>query len=227
MTIGEGAYGAQQNGFSIGDGSIAIIESYCYAARQNLANTGTAIIRRGSYGAQQNGDNDRLGMIMEEDCIGAMQCGVNYGIMSMGVGAWGAQQHGGISVQETLSGNSECTATATNNAKGAMQLFSLTNGQHAFTTTNGAASILLGAGTSSNRNAIVAGDGQESHGDGSITAGGGFYGSGGSLTGLTVGQVAGAVAIETGSAATNLWAGTAAQFAALSVTNPATVYFTW
>jgi hypothetical protein len=52
-------------------------------------------------------------------------------------------------------------------------------------------------------------------------------GSGGSLTGLTVGQVAGAAAITSGSAATNLWAGTAVQFAALSITNPATVYFTW
>jgi len=40
-------------------------------------------------------------------------------------------------------------------------------------------------------------------------------------------QLAGAAAITSGSAATNLWAGTAAQFAALSVTNPATVYFTW
>jgi hypothetical protein len=50
----------------------------------------------------------------------------------------------------------------------------------------------MGAGTASNRYSIVAGDGQESHGDGSITAGGGFYGDISGTTGLTPAQVAAA-----------------------------------
>jgi hypothetical protein len=45
----------------------------------------------------------------------------------------------------------------------------------------------------SNKQSIVAGDGQESHGNGSITAGGGFYGNGAGLTNITAAQV-GAIA---------------------------------
>jgi hypothetical protein len=41
----------------------------------------------------------------------------------------------------------------------------------------------------SNKQSIVAGDGQQSHGDATITAGGGFYGSGANLTGITPEQI--------------------------------------
>lgn len=51
-----------------------------------------------------------------------------------------------------------------------MQLLDLESGQHALTTSGGAATIGLGAVTVSNKNSIVAGDGNVSHGDGSITA---------------------------------------------------------
>jgi len=70
-----------------------------------------------------------------------------------------------------------------------VQLLDLTNGQSAVTTADGDGSILLGAGTASNRYAIVAGDDQVSHGDGSITAGGGFWGDAAGLTGITAAQV--------------------------------------
>lgn len=53
----------------------------------------------------------------------------------------------------------------------------------------GAASIGLGACRVWHNNAIVAGSGQESHGDGTITAGGGFYGPGTGLTNLTPAQI--------------------------------------
>lgn len=53
----------------------------------------------------------------------------------------------------------------------------------------GSASIGLGEVNVSHHNAIVAGDGQVSHGNGSITAGGGFYGPGTGLTDITPAQV--------------------------------------
>jgi hypothetical protein len=106
---------------------------------------------------------------IDPTAYGAAQSGqlAEMGSMSIGADATGASQNGRVME----------LASATNNARGALQLFFLGIGQKALTTLGGAASILLGAGTSSNKNAIVAGDGQVSHGDGSITAGGGFYGS--------------------------------------------------
>lgn len=61
-------------------------------------------------------------------------------------------------------------ASATNTGIAALQIFKLGTGQHALTTSGGESSFLLGAGVASNKNAIVAGDGQVSHGDGSISA---------------------------------------------------------
>ena len=60
---------------------------------------------------------------------------------------------------------------------GNLALVYLTAGETNIMTGN--ASIGLGAVTVSNDNSIVAGDGAESHGDGSITAEGGFFGPGG------------------------------------------------
>lgn len=87
--------------------------------------------------------------------------------MVIGDNAPGAEQLGGC-----------FGGSATNNATGALQLLDLGEGQQALTTAGGAASLMLGAGVSSNRNALVVGDGAASHGDGSVTAAGGFHGDG-------------------------------------------------
>jgi hypothetical protein len=79
-------------------------------------------------------------------------------------------------------------ATVTNRGKGSLLLGNLAVGQKAMITDVGHASILLGAGTVSNSQAIVVGDDQGSHGNKSVTAGSfwamgdGFFGKG---TGLT------------------------------------------
>jgi hypothetical protein len=165
-------------------------------------------ISEAAFGAQQSGYNFGGTMTMLEDCLGSQQGGYNQGIMTMGgdltVGArqfgynLGVMAMGNYAMGAQQSGRILTGATATNDAIGAMQLFDLTNGQSAVTTTNGAASLLLGAGTVSNRNSIVAGDGQASHGDGSITAGGGFFGNGSGLSGLTPSQIAGAGGVTNG-----------------------------
>ena len=76
----------------------------------------------------------------------------------------------------------------TNLGKGSLLLGNLSAGQKAVITDVGNASILLGAGTVSNSQAIVVGDGNESHGLRSVTAdsfwaaGSGFHGDGSFLT---------------------------------------------
>jgi hypothetical protein len=78
----------------------------------------------------------------------------------------------------------------TNRGKGSLLLGNLSAGQKAVITDVGNASLLLGAGTVSNSQAIVVGDGNESHGSRSVTAGSfwgmgsGFHGSGAGLTDL-------------------------------------------
>jgi hypothetical protein len=128
--------------------------------------TGVSVqgIEASAAGASQSGYNNGTQTI-GDNAYGASQSGWNEGTQTIGSGAWGAQMRGRVSV----------TDTATNNGIGAVQLLNLTTGQNALTTVDGDGSLLLGAGTVSNKYAIVAGDGQQSHGDGSITAGGGFY----------------------------------------------------
>jgi hypothetical protein len=81
-------------------------------------------------------------------------------------------------------------AMVTNRGKGSLILGNLSVGQKAVITEVGNASILLGAGTVSNSQAIVVGDGNESHGNKSVTAGSfwamgsGFFGKGTGLTDL-------------------------------------------
>ena len=154
MTIGISAFGASQNGRNEASGTL-VISNAAYGASQNGYNNGTMIIGIAAYGASQNGRNEAGGTLV------------------IGNAAYGASQWGHVAV-----------ATATNNAVGAMQLLALTNNQSALTTADGAGSILLGAGTASNRYAIVAGDGQVSYANGSITAGGGFFGVGSGITSL-------------------------------------------
>ena len=101
-------------------------------------------------------------------------------------------------------------SSATNRGKGSLLLGNLTVGQKATITDVGNASLLLGAGTVSNNQAIVVGDGMESHGSRSVTAesfwgmGSGFHGNGGGLTNLPTDLVMGGrvAAVE---ARTNVW----------------------
>jgi hypothetical protein len=174
QTIGNTVFGAQQRGNNQGTQSIV---DYAHGAQQIGVNEGTQTIGSGSYGSQQAGYNDGTRSIMGSVC-GSQQSGYNRGGQVIGVGAHGAQQRG----------SSAPTATATNNGVGAVQLLDLTAGQKALTTSGGAASLMLGAGVASNKNAIVAGDGSVSHGDGSMTASGGFWD--GSARLATVGQLA-------------------------------------
>jgi hypothetical protein len=157
----------------------------------------------GVYGRMARGYGLSL-MNIAESANGAQQSGVNAGSQTIGAGASGAQQNGAnlgmMVIGETAPGAQQYGYTApnsyaTNNGAGAVQLLDLTDGQIARTTADGDGSLLLGPGISSNRYAIVAGSGNVSHGDGSITAGGGFWGSGANLSGITASQV-GAVAVD-------------------------------
>jgi hypothetical protein len=162
--------GAIQSGLNEGT---QVIEADTYGAVQNGYNAGggTRTIMYNAYGAHQYGYNVGQQTIVT-GAYGAVQSGYNAGKQAIGVNAWGACQYGFI----------HATAAATNNGVGAIQLHTLSAGQRATTTEDGDSSILLGAGTASNKNSIVAGDGMESHGDGSVTAGGGFWGDGAGIT---------------------------------------------
>jgi hypothetical protein len=216
MTIGADAYGASQSGRNTGTQTIwanangasqigqnflgtQTIGAWASGASQRGANYGgSMIIGDYAFGASQSGENRGTTMTIGGDAGGASQSGYNSGTMTIGVLAYGASQSGRVG----------SSATAANNAVGAMQLFDLTVGQDAQTTVGGSASILLGAGVASNKNAIVAGDGQVSHGDGSITAGGGFYGNltGNATTATTVtGAQSNTIASALQPANTNGW----------------------
>ena len=81
--------------------------------------------------------------------------------------------------------------SVTNRGKGALLLGKLTTGQKALITELGNGVILIGAGTASNAQCVVVGDGMKSHGVRSVTAGsfwgmeGGFFGNGSGLTVIT------------------------------------------
>jgi len=98
--------------------------------------------------------------------------------------ASGGQGHGAVHLGGTFAGS-----YATNYGRGSIQLIDLSAGQVAYISQDADTAIGLGACTVSNKQSIVVGDGQESHGDGSVTAGGGFYGSGANLTGITPAQI--------------------------------------
>ena len=154
------------------------INASAYGASQHgkFDSGGTMTIGSGSYGASQNGRNAVGFMYIGLNSFGASQQGQNNGSMIIGNSAYGANQKGHV----------QAGALATNNAIGALQLFNLISGQTSIVTSAGDASIVLGAGVSSNKNAIVAGDVQESHGDGSISASGGFWDNGIRVGGGTV-----------------------------------------
>jgi hypothetical protein len=177
------------------DGGCTISTSSTHGNIQLGASVGDMGISNNVAGAIQQGSCGGV-MSINTGANGACQAGTAMGRMVIGSGALGARQYGYVP-----SG-----AAATNRGVGAVQLLDLTTGQRAETTTGGDGSLLLGAGTNSHRYAIVAGDGQTSHGDGSITAGGGFYGAGTGLTAIPGANVSGTVP----SAAFATSAGTAA-----------------
>ena len=170
--IGSNSYGSVQFGYRTA-GTLTIATN-CYASGQfeTVANGGIVTIGNNSSGVLQLGGSSGGIITMGTNTYGAVQGGYVSGSMIIGDNANGAQQFG-----QVLSGY------ATNNAAGAMQLLNLTAGQVAYTTTNGTGSLLLGAGTASNKYCIVAGDSSVSHGDGSIT-GTKIYGDGSGVTNI-------------------------------------------
>ena len=186
-SIGSGSYGAQQRGRATANGRLTIgsaaIGSYQFVTI-GTAITGT--IENLSYGSGQIGymlGNSRIA----SKTYGALQRG-QFANAYIGTNASAATQ--------IQSSPSTSYGSMTNLAMSAVQIACITNGQVSYTTTNGAASLMLGAGYSSNKNAIVVGDGQATHGDGSITAGGGFYGNGAGITGISALQVGAASAAQ-------------------------------
>jgi hypothetical protein len=134
-----------------------------------------------AYGADQRGFTTPYGsMVIGVGTIAAMQRLSVEGSAYISDFAHGAAQFGAIGVY----------SSATNEGKGAMQLLNATPSvKHAWTTTNGYGSLMLGYGLSSNQYCIVAGNGAASHGNGSVTAVGGFWGPGTGITGMTPDQV--------------------------------------
>lgn len=121
--------------------------------------------------------------------------GDNTGWMS--IGGPGSQFRGKNEGQMSLYGEGTFVlgafgplATVTNKGKGSLLLGNLSGGQRAVITEVGNASILLGAGTVSNSQAIVVGDDLGSHGAKSVTAGSiwamgdGFFGNGSGISNL-------------------------------------------
>jgi predicted heme/steroid binding protein len=170
--VGPLCNGAQQSGW-IGEYGRMTMDTTCRGAMQRGSAAGSILMGGGSYAALQSGSVETSGVMQMIDwCDGAYQFGYVEGRMVVANAS--AYQVGYVGA----------SATATNAGGGALQLLYLTNNQHAVTTAGGLSSLLLGAGTASNKNAIVAGDGQVSHGDGSVTAGGGFWGSGAGIPDL-------------------------------------------
>jgi len=195
------SYGAVQNGTIQSGSSWSIIGSPGAQQRGMGGATSKLSIGNLSYGAYQflacaSGATGTLVV----GCVGAGQIG---GIMknsTIDSSSQGALQRGQLA-HAYIGPNADAATilqaspvsvsygAMTNLAKAAVQIACITTGQVAYTTVDGAASLMLGAGYSSNKNAIVVGDGQVTHGDGSITAGGGFYGNGSNITGITAVQV--------------------------------------
>jgi len=157
------SFDIDENGRSVfGTGlSVSNIFSNASGAMQAGAsiNGGRNTIRWSAHGARQAGYNSGGTNTIGNSAAGSQQGGSNYqGTNSIGEFAYGAQQFG-----------YNYQASAINNAIGALQLYNLGTGQQALTTEDAHGSILLGAGTTSNKYSIVAGDGEVSRGVGSIS----------------------------------------------------------
>lgn len=167
-TIGANSFGARQAGFTTSN------------------DPSSQSIGIGCYGAVQEGGNANGTKLMDTGCIGSGQYGYNNdGFQIMGTFVYGGSQrcynHGGLMVMANQAhgsmqnGHNDYGVVTNNGARGVLQLFYLTVGQTQYVTSAGHAGVILGAGTLSNKNSIVAGDDSVSHGDGSITASGGIW----------------------------------------------------
>jgi len=201
--IASTAHGAVQSGYNSGAQKIA---TNAYGASQCGYNTGRQTIGMTAYGSSQSGSN--MGTQAISLARGALQSGHNMGSQAVGLGAHGAEQRG-YNLGTMNIGNAAYGAEqrgyilngagATNSGKGSVQLLCLTNMQTALIT--GHASIGMGACRVTDNQALVAGDGLVSHGNGTVTAYG-FYGDGSGLTNLTAASMApgsiGSVALAAG-----------------------------
>lgn len=152
--------------------TVASIDASAYGAAQVGWFSGTSTIGGHAYGAQQAGIIVRS--TVGTYAYGARQAGTITDSAISG-SAYGAQQVGFIT--DSTIGNSAIGAqqvgtvasggSATNSGKGSIQRLTLKNGQGAYMSGN--AAIGLNAVTVTNDSAIVGGDGNESHGDGSLT----------------------------------------------------------
>jgi len=145
-----------------------VIQTYTSYQPISGNNSGVIVTNGNSY--QFAGDNTGYVYIGGP---GAQFRGVNDGSMVIdGYGSFVLGSFAGLSA-------------VTNRGRGSLLLGNLSAGQRAVITDVGNASILLGAGMVSNSQAIVVGDGNESHGVRSVTADsfwgtlGGFHGAGG------------------------------------------------
>ncbi len=213
QTIRSYAIGASQHG---GNYYIQIIGTNAYGASQRGYNNGTQSIGEWAVSASQMSYNDSVQSIGEWS-IGALQCGYNSGSQIIGNSAIGAVQIGYNNGTQAIGGEAhgaeqlgylEYSSFATNNGIGSIQLLNLTNSQTALIT--GSASIGLGACRVTNNQAIVAGDGLTSRGDGTVTAVR-FFGDGSGLTNLTMSG-----SIPTNSVTTDKLAGSSVTTAKLA-----------
>lgn len=154
-TIHTNAVGARQMGFMLASNSIA---SGSHGAVQRGAFTSTNRIGTNAVGATQAGkfmNNNSIG----NGAFGAMQIGFLFENNEIVGPAYGAAQIG-----YTASGTA-----ATNNAAAGLQLLSLEAGQTAFMSSAAKGAFGIGAVSVTSKNAIVTGDGNTSHGEGTIT----------------------------------------------------------
>jgi hypothetical protein len=200
QTIGASAYGALQQGYNRGVQTVGVS---AYGALQMGYNTGTQTLTTAAYGAMQRGYNTGSQFIGLAG-RGASQQGFNTGTQTIGNGSAGASQSGYNRGTQAVGANSHGAeqrgyvaqyAVATNNGIGSIQLLNLASNQTALIT--GHASIGLGACTVTNDQAIVAGDGLVSHGNGTVTARG-FYGDGFGLTNLNLAAALAASSVNLG-----------------------------
>ena len=188
--------------------------------RTELDGTGSTVAGSGNQQAIKyfhGGHNISITELYSNESIGQRQCIIAAeGVTATMVGDIGQEQalRMGMYSKAHIKGSGAkqlgyigVFATATNLGNGAIQLLDLESGQSAITTSQGDGSLLLGAGTVSNEYAIVAGDGNVSHGTGSITANS-FYGDGSALSGLITesgGTSTGPISLAGSSEQTNLF----------------------
>jgi hypothetical protein len=179
--------GATNVGLLVGITDMSGSGRYANGTGMNVTNIGAG------FGGSQVGVNEgeaKIGVVSH----GSIQRLYNRGKAIIGNAVYGAGQFGWVGAG----------GSATNDGIGAFQLLVLGSNEVATTTSGGGGSILLGSGVASNYYAIAAGDGAVTHGNGSITAMGGFWGDMSHMYGLTPSQVIAAGGLTNVTSSTNL-----------------------